>query len=237
MRKYILYIRKSSESEDRQVMSLDAQENEMMRIAKRDNLEIVEIIKESHSAKLTGARPEFNRMIKGIRAGKYNAILTWAPDRISRNAGDLGQVIDLMDAGKLECVQTYSQMFFNDPNSKFMFMMLGSQAKLENDQKSINVKRGNREKLKRGDWINGAPFGYLNDKATKKIILDPVHAPYVAQMFELYSTGLKSFKQIATILYEKGLRTKSNKKVHGSNVQTIINRTFYYGIMESNGKY
>lgn len=237
MRKYILYIRKSSESEDRQVMSLDAQENEMMRIAKRDNLEIVGIIKESHSAKLTGARPEFNRMIKGIRAGKYNAILTWAPDRISRNAGDLGQIIDLMDAGKLECVQTYSQMFFNDPNSKFMFMMLGSQAKLENDQKSINVKRGNREKLKRGDWINGAPFGYLNDKATKKIIIDPVRAPYVAQMFELYSTGLNSFKQIASILYEQGLRTKSNKKVHGSNIQTIINRTFYYGVMVSNGKY
>lgn len=237
MRKYILYIRKSSESEDRQIMSLDAQENEMMRIAKRDDLQIVEVVKESHSAKVTGQRPEFNRMVKNIRAGKYNAILTWAPDRISRNAGDLGIVIDLMDAGKLECVQTYSQMFFNDPNSKFMFMMLGSQAKLENDQKSINVKRGNREKLKRGDWINGAPFGYLNDKATKKIILDPVRAPYVAQMFELYSTGLYSYKKIANILYEKGLRTKTDKKVHGSNVQTIINRTFYYGVMVSNGNY
>jgi site-specific DNA recombinase len=236
MRKYILYIRKSSESEDRQVMSLDAQETEMMRIAQRDNLNIVETIRESHSAKVTGQRPEFNRMMKGIQSGNYNAILTWAPDRISRNAGDLGMVIDLMDAGKLECVQTYSQLFFNDPNSKFMFMMLGSQAKLENDQKSINVKRGNREKLKRGDWINGAPFGYLNDRVTKKIILDPVRAPYVAQMFDLYSTGLHSFKQIANLLYKQGLRTKSNKKVHGSNVQTIINRTFYYGVMESNGK-
>lgn len=93
MRKYILYIRKSSESEDRQVMSLDAQENEMMRIAKRDDLEVVEVVKESHSAKVTGQRPEFNRMIKGIQSGKYNAILTWAPDRISRNAGDLGIVM------------------------------------------------------------------------------------------------------------------------------------------------
>lgn len=237
MKKFALYIRKSSESEDRQVMSLDAQESEMMRIAKRDDLNIVEVIKESHSAKVTGERPEFNRMVKNIRSGKYNAILTWAPDRVSRNAGDLGMIIDLMDAGKLECVQTYSQMFFNDPNSKFMFMMLGSQAKLENDQKSLNVKRGNREKLKRGDWINGAPFGYLNDKATKKIVLDPVRAPYVAKMFNLYSTGLYSFKQISALLYEQGLRTKSGNKVHKSNIQTIINRTFYYGVMASNGKY
>ena len=144
MSNYVLYIRKSSESEERQVMSLDAQENEMKRIAQRDDLKVVEVIRESHSAKVAGQRPEFNRMMKNIRTGKYNAILTWAPDRLSRNAGDLGGLIDLMDSGKLECVRTYSQHFANDPNSKFMLMMLGSQAKLENDQKSLNIKRGNR---------------------------------------------------------------------------------------------
>jgi len=237
MSKYVLYARKSSESEDRQVKSLDAQESEMLTIAKREGLEIVEIIRESHSAKTTKQRPEFNRMIKGVQSGKYTAILTWAPDRISRNAGDLGVVIDLMDAGKLECVKTYSQTFFNDPYSKFMFMMLGSQAKLENDQKSLNVKRGNREKLKRGDWINSAPFGYLNDIATKTIILDPERAPYVSQMFELYSTGLYSFKQIASLLFDKGLRTKGGKKLSAGQIHKIINRTFYYGVMESDGKY
>lgn len=237
MNRYALYIRKSSESEERQVMSLAAQETEMMRIAERDGLHITEVIRESFSAKITGQRPEFNRMVKGIRDGTFNAILTWAPDRISRNAGDLGMIIDLMDAGKLELVQTYSQLFKNDPNSKFMLMMLGSQAKLENDQKSLNVKRGNREKLKRGDWINSAPFGYLNDKATKRIATDPERAPYVAKMFELYATGLYSYKRISEMLYEQGLRTRSGKKIHGGNVQRIINRTFYYGVMESNGQY
>jgi site-specific DNA recombinase len=237
MTKYVLYARKSSESEERQVKSLDAQETEMLQIAKRESLAIVEIIRESHSAKTTGQRPEFNRMIKGVQSRKYTAILTWAPDRISRNAGDLGVVIDLMDAGKLECVKTYSQTFYNDPYSKFMFMMLGSQAKLENDQKSLNVKRGNREKLKRGDWINGAPFGYLNNIATKTIILDPKRAPYVYKMYEMYSTGLYSFKQISDCLYEQGLRTTSGKKVFKSTIQRIINRTFYYGVMETGGKY
>lgn len=236
MNKYVLYARKSSESEERQVKSLDAQESEMLHIAKRDNLNVVEIIRESHSAKTTLQRPEFNRMIKGIQSGKYDAILTWAPDRISRNAGDLGVVIDLMDAGKLASVHTYSQIFYNDPYSKFMLMMLGSQAKLENDQKSLNVKRGNREKLKRGDWINSAPFGYLNDKARKIIAIDPVRAPYAKQMFELYATGLYSYKQLANSLHTQGLRTKSDRKVHGGHIQRIIKCTFYYGVMESNGK-
>lgn len=237
MDKYILYIRKSSESEERQVMSLDAQENEMTRIAKRDNLNIVETIRESHSAKTAGQRPEFNRMLNGIRKGKYNAILTWAPDRISRNAGDLGIVIDLMDEGKLHTIQTNSQQFPNDPNSKFLLTLLGSQAKLENDNKGLGVKRGNREKLRRGDWINSAPFGYLNDRATKKIVTDPERSGYVVLIFEMYATGMYSFKQITDVLYERGLRTKSGKKVFKSTIQRIISRTFYYGVMESNGKY
>jgi site-specific DNA recombinase len=235
MEKYILYIRKSSESEERQVMSLDAQENEMMRIAKRDGLEIVKVVRESHSAKSVGQRPEFNRMLKDIKAEKFNSILTWAPDRLSRNAGDLGAVIDLMDTGKLLKVQTYTQTFLNDPYSKFMLMMLGSQAKLENDQKSINVKRGIREKLKRGDWIGQAPIGYMNDPQ-KKIVIDPDRAPYVLEAFNLYVTGLYSFKQISSLLFEKGLRTKNGKKLYSGQIHLMIHNPFYYGVMESKGK-
>lgn len=236
MEKFILYIRKSSESEERQVMSLDAQENEMMRIAQRDNLNIVQVIRESHSAKSVGQRPQFNKMLSDIRSGKCNAILTWAPDRLSRNAGDLGMIIDLMDAGKLLQVSTYSQTFNNDPNSKFMLMMLGSQAKLENDNKSINVKRGIREKLKRGDWIGQAPVGYMNDMTTKKIIKDPDRAPYIIEAFNLYATGLYSFKYISNLLFDKGLRTKSGKKVYSSQIHEIINNPFYYGVMQSKEK-
>ncbi len=237
MSKYVLYARKSSESEDRQVKSLDAQETEMLAIAQREGLNIVEIIRESHSAKTTNQRPEFNRMMKGIKAGTYTGILTWAPDRISRNAGDLGLVIDLMDAGKLECVKTYSQTFFNDPYSKFMFLMLGSQAKLENDQRSLNVKRGNREKLKRGEWLNLAPIGYINDRANKKILVDPIQSPYVIQMFKLYSTGLYSFNDLANTLYDQGLRNRCKGKIYGGHIQRIINNPVYYGIIQSGGKF
>ena len=49
---------------------------------------------ESHSAKEANQRPIFNEIIEEIKQGKYNGILTWAPDRISRNAGDLGRIVD-----------------------------------------------------------------------------------------------------------------------------------------------
>lgn len=87
--KYCLYARKSTESEERQVLSIDSQVKEMLQIAERDGLEIVEIRRESHSAKDSAQRPVFNELIEDIRKGRFNGILTWAPDRLSRNAGDL----------------------------------------------------------------------------------------------------------------------------------------------------
>ena len=148
--RYCLYARKSTESEERQVLSIDSQISEMLQLADREGLEIVTMKRESHSAKETGQRPIFNEMIEELKQDKFNAILTWAPDRISRNAGDLGKIVDLMDSGKLQMIRTFGQTFGNNPNEKFLLMILGSQAKLENDNRGINVKRGLRTRVEMG---------------------------------------------------------------------------------------
>src|ERR1700739_1444163 len=114
--RYCLYARKSTESEERQVLSIDSQIKEMLQLADREGLEVVDMKRESHSAKETGTRPVFNEIVEELRAGKYNGVLTWAADRISRNAGDLGKIVDLMDAGALQEIRTYSQSFRNNPN-------------------------------------------------------------------------------------------------------------------------
>ena len=98
--KYCLYSRKSTEQDERQSLSIDSQIKEMLKIAEKENLNIIDIKKESHSAKDSGKRPVYEEMLSEINDGKYNAILTWAPDRLSRNAGDLGSLVDLMDQKK-----------------------------------------------------------------------------------------------------------------------------------------
>ncbi|MBI2048222.1 MAG: recombinase family protein, partial [Parcubacteria group bacterium] len=95
--RYCLYARKSTESDEKQALSIDSQVKEMLAIAERDGLDIIDIRRESHSAKDSGQRPVFNEIIKDIQTGRFNGILTWAPDRLSRNAGDLGALVDLMD--------------------------------------------------------------------------------------------------------------------------------------------
>jgi DNA invertase Pin-like site-specific DNA recombinase len=234
--KYCLYARKSTESEERQVLSIDSQIKEMLQLADREGLEVVEMKRESHSAKETGKRPVFNEIVEELRAGKYNGILTWAADRISRNAGDLGKIVDLMDAGALQEIRTYSQSFRNNPNEKFLLMILGSQAKLENDNRGVNVKRGLRTRCEMGLRPGVAPIGYFNEKhADKKChaAVDPVRAPIIKQIFEKVANEKWSGRRIHQWLkFDINFKSKANKNLTLSNVYIILQNAFYYGDFE-----
>ena len=235
--KYCLYARKSSEQDERQAMSIDSQLKEMLDMAKRDKLNVVDIKKESHSAKQSGQRPMFNELINDLRSDKFTGILTWAPDRLSRNAGDLGSLVDLMDGDKLEQIRTYGQSFSNTPNEKFLLMILCSQAKLENDNKSINVKRGIRAKCELGIRPGPSPLGYFNRsfRGVKDSIPDPDRAPLVKEMFVRASQG-QSGRHLKHWLDKIGFKTKRDKNVTLSQIFEMLNNPFYHGDFIFGGK-
>jgi DNA invertase Pin-like site-specific DNA recombinase len=234
--RYCLYARKSSESEERQILSIDSQIKEMLQLAEKEGLNIVELKRESHSAKEAGQRPVFNEIVDEIKQGKFNGILTWAPDRISRNAGDLGRIVDLMDAGKLQEIRTYGQRFTNSPNEKFLLMILGSQAKLENDNRGINVKRGLRTRAEMGLWCGMPPLGYLSQGLVDKkcqVIVDPQRGPVIKKMFEKVAHEHYSGRKIYNWLkFEINFYTRGNKSLTLSGVYRILLNPFYYGMFE-----
>src|SRR3989344_4873683 len=233
--KYCLYARKSMEAEDAQALSIESQVREMTTLATRENLEIVEIKRESHSSKDVGQRAIYNQLLDDIRCGKFNGILTWAPDRLSRNAGDLGAVVDLLDQKKLVEIRTYTQTFTNNPNEKFMLMIVGSQAKLENDQKIINVKRGLRARCEMGLRPCTAPTGYLNEKHVDKkcqVRLDPKRSVAMRQVFEKVGNEGWSGRQTYRWLTKTGFKTRNAKRLSLANLYVILRNTYYYGEFE-----
>jgi len=234
--KYCLYARKSTESEERQVLSIDSQIKEMLLMAEREKLNVIEIKRESHSAKETNQRPVFNEIIDELRQGKFNGILTWAPDRISRNAGDLGKIVDLMDAGLLSEIRTYGQRFTNSPSEKFLLMILGSQAKLENDNRGVNVKRGLRTRVEMGLWPTMAPLGYLNQRLMDKkcqLIVDPARGPVIKKIFEKVAYENQSGRKIYNWLkFELNFYTRGNKSLTLAGIYRILDNPFYYGMFE-----
>ncbi|MCC7004808.1 recombinase family protein [Candidatus Nomurabacteria bacterium] len=235
--RYVLYARKSTESDEKQALSIESQVKEMLQIAKRDNLEVVDIRREAHSAKDSGQRPVFKQILEDIRENKFNAILTWAPDRLSRNAGDLGSLVDLMDQKLLLEIHTYGQHFKNSPNEKFLLMILCSQAKLENDNKSINVKRGLRARCEMGLWPAQAPTGYLKEKRIDRkceTLVDIKRAPIIKQMFEKVAYEKWSGRKIYHWLkFDLDFRSSiGNKHLSLGNIFRILENPFYYGAFE-----
>lgn len=233
--KYIAYCRKSTESEDRQVQSIESQATEMLKLAEKDNIVLDKIFKESMSAKAPG-RPVFAEMMKYIEKQKDCVIYTWKLDRLARNAKDGGEISWFMDRGLVNSIVTFERTIKNSSDDKFMMSLEFGMAKKYVDDLSVNVKRGLRTKLEKGEYPGPAPLGYLNDKITKKIIIDPIYSKCIIKIFDLYTTGSYSTRDIEKIMYADGFRTKSGKKIWKSVVQRILTNHLYCGLILRNGK-
>ena len=99
-KKFFLYARKSTDTEERQIRSIDDQIAELKELAKKENIEILKIFIEKQTAKEPG-RPIFNEMLSRIEKGEAKGILAWHPDRLARNSVDGGKIIWLVDTGKI----------------------------------------------------------------------------------------------------------------------------------------
>lgn len=235
--KYVLYARKSTEQDEKQALSIESQVKEMLAIAERENLEIVDIRREAHSAKDSGQRPVFLEILEDIRRERFNGIIVWHPDRLSRNAGDLGSLVDLMDQKLLVQIRTHGQTFTNNPSEKFLLMILCSQAKLENDNKSINVKRGLKTRCEMGLWPAPAPTGYIKEKRMDRkceSIIDPERGPVIKQMFEKVAYEKWSGRKLHNWLkFELNFKTEQgNKHLSLGNIYRLLENPFYYGVFE-----
>ncbi len=236
MLKYIAYYRKSTDESQRQVLSIDAQISELKEFSQKNKIKVVETITEAKTAKSPG-REQFEQMLNKIEKGKANGILSWHPDRLARNSIDGGKIIYLLDTGQLLDLKFPNFWFENTPQGKFMLSIAFGQSKYYVDNLSENVKRGIREKLRRGIWPRQAHYGYVNNPTTKTIDVDPKKSKVIKKAFELFAKGKKSFTQICEFLYEEGITKKDGRILHVNQARSILTNTFYIGKFKYNGEW
>jgi DNA invertase Pin-like site-specific DNA recombinase/predicted transcriptional regulator len=235
MSKYFLYARKSTDEEDKQIMSIESQINELREFAKKENLEIAEEFTEAKTAKEPG-RPIFSYVLKQIEGGLASGILAWHPDRLARNSVDGGKIIYLVDIGKIVDLRFPTYRFDNSAQGKFMLSIAFGQSKYYVDNLSENVKRGLREKIRRGEWPAIAPLGYYNDLATHSVKPDPEKARFVFKAFELYASGDYSLEELLKEVHRWGLAAKAGKPIFKSCLAKMLRNPFYYGHMIYKGE-
>lgn len=219
--KYFIYLRRSSENEDKQVQSIADQNKVLEKIAEQQNLEVVGKFSESCSAKEPG-RPEFNQMVQRIKKGEANGILVWKLNRLARNPVDGGSISWMLQQEDIKNIKTCDRNYYPDDNVLMMAVELGMANQYIRDL-STDTLRGIRAREEKGYPSGVAPMGFTNDlmqeRGNRGWLVDKERFPLVKQLLERYSTGKYSIRKITEIANEEmGLRTVMHRRQGGKKL-------------------
>ena len=227
----VIYIRKSTESKERQVASLADQLKACQETAQRLGITVVHPeFAESKSAKRPGVRVEFYKMIEYVKAKKADTIICWDASRLSRNAADGGQLIDLVDNYGLTILTPVTK--YDSTNDFLLFIEFGMSTDFSK-KLSANVKRGLEGRVAKGIYPGPAPLGYKNLRneqgRSQGIIAHQVKFKLVKKWFEMILSGnhgvISSLRKINAL----GLTDRLNKPIPITTAHRILRNPFYYG--------
>jgi len=234
--KFFLYARKSTEEDDKQIMSIEAQLFELREFARKEKLEILEEFQESKSAKKPG-RAKFSEMIKKIEKSEGVGILAWHPDRLARNSVDGGKIIYLVDQEKILSLRFPTFWFEPTPQGLFMLQVAFGQSKYYSDNLVQNINRGIRQKIRRGEWLTLAPFGYINNPKTRNIEPHPSKSKIVVKMYKEFAKGNHTFKSMSEFLSDLSVTSKKGTPLAKSAIQSILTNRAYLGLVKHKGEF
>ena len=240
------YARKSSESEDKQMLSISSQLDEAKRIIEYYKLpNFIEVFQESKSAKKENVRPEFMRMIEMVEKGIIDSIVCWKLDRLARNMSEGGALIDLISSGTLKAIITHDKVYYPTDNVLLMSVEFGQGKQFVKDL-SVNVKRGQEKKARMGIPHGVATLGFLNDKTEEKgnrnWIVDDIRLKSIKVLLDMFLTGTYSAGKLHrhAILSLK-LTTVKRKRIGGelialSRIYEILKDSVYAGFFYQGGE-
>ena len=157
-------------------------------------------------------------------------MLVWKLVRLARNPKDEGTIKWLLQTNVISKIITPERTYNPEDNTLISGVEFSMAAQYSIDL-SKNVKRGNKTKLEKGELPGKAPIGYTNNPITRKIDIDPIKSVFIQQLFELYSTGGYSLRDVAEIMFNKGFKSKTGKQHSKAMMQHLLTTTPTYHLL------
>lgn len=238
------YNRKSSEAEDRQVLSIESQKDEAKKLC--ESLGIYDIVsyQDAKSAKTAGGRADYSNLLQDLKAGKRDAIACWKPDRLARNMLEGGEIITLLQLGIIKVIITPQRSYWPSDNVLLLAIEFGLANQFSRDL-SVNVKRGQSKKARMGIPHGLAAIGFTNDKSeekgNRKWLVDKLRFPIVKKLLHEFLTGKYSGGQIYEMALALGLTTPKHKRNGGkpivlSRIYEILKDPIFAGFFHYGGQ-
>jgi site-specific DNA recombinase len=237
--KAFIYLRKSQDREDRQVLSIEGQLKIARKLVEQHCLAPNYLPREEQSAYKKG-RPIFNDMMDKIEDGEVRHIVCWDAKRLSRNPYDAGRIIGAMSDDKLLSIITDGQIFHATPTDMFYLTILLGMSKKESDDTSAGVHRGYSTKYERGEYPSYAPTGYINIKIghNRNIAPDPDRAPIYLKVCEEAASGKYTFDELWKYARDDlGFTSRYGQPIKRSSLWSMLQNSLYYGYYKHGGEW
>ena len=238
-RRYAIYLRKSTDAEDRQVRSLDDQKAECFSLARQLNIPVrpEDIFIESASAKTSGNRPIFDELLNGFKTKKYQGLIAWSPDRLSRNMKEAGEIIEMIDLEQIQDLHFKTYQFDNTPNGKMLLGILFATSKQYSDKLGVDVSRGITGAIRDGKYVGLAKKGYYADPTTGYFIPDGHNWQLLRQAVVMRLQQGKTNQEVADFLNDANFSYRNFKddeptiaKMDKKAISIIFKDPFYCGV-------
>lgn len=232
IRNVVIYTRVSTE-EQTEGFSLEAQREDLIKYCKTYNYNI---IGEYEDAGISGTtikdRKQFKLMLKEIGKGGIDAIIAWKLSRVSRNMIDLVEILDYLQTHDAGLITITDKIDTFTPAGKTFCYLAGIFAEMERDNIVEQSKNGMRQRAKNGLTNGGKPpYGYINNKDGKGLIIDEKAAEIIKTIFDLYTNKNYGYSRICKTLNSDSdtYPTKQGKGWSYQSVQQVLDNPTYAG--------
>ena len=241
MKKAVIYSRVSSE-EQLKGLSPEVQKESCIKWARQKGYEVVGVYQDGgKTGTKTVGRDGLEDMIIQCQAEKIDAALVVDTDRIARNEVDHFFIKNELRKGNTQLI-AINQPLNDTPEGQFFETILAGTNAFYSRLLGRKVRKSLERKCELGDFPGWAPLGYINvnkgteEKPHKIVEIDSIKGPHITEMFRLYSTGNYPVDTLVDLMYEKGLRSKNNKRVYRSVLYSLLKNPFYLGMFRYNGE-
>ena len=241
-KKVAIYCRVSTIEQAEEGFSIDSQYHNIKEYCKNQGHEIYNLYEDRGiSGKNITNRPGIKQLLEDATKNKFDLVVVWKLNRISRKLLDILNIVDLLNKHNIAFRSLTENFETETPSGKLQLNIMGAIGEFERETIAENVKMGLLARAKEGRWNGGVVLGYdlveLPNEGKKRkntrLEINEKEANTVRRIFELYSQG-HGYKAVVNRVNNEGHKTKRNGLFAVSTVKEILQNPVYIGKIRYN---